>query len=269
MSLVKVVRVAVATVWSDPDARTADTVVTQLLLGDPVVVDEVRGDWARVVATGQPAPSLDPRGYPGWLPTGQLTDASTMDDGPSSVVDALATGLRAAPGGAVVVPGVTLGTRLAPAGPPVGGWLPVRVAGHPDPFWVPDADVRPVPAGPPSGEQALEVARRLLGVPYVWGGLTPAGIDCSGLVHLAWRRLGVRLPRDAHEQAEATEPLPPGRERPGDLYFFARPGHRIHHVGFVADSGRMLHACGDARGVVEEGPTPGRVATQSGARRVS
>ncbi|WP_238007049.1 C40 family peptidase [Dactylosporangium sp. AC04546] len=259
------VAVPVATMWSTP---SADEVVTQVLLGDPVIVDAAGADgWSRVIAPNQPAPSLDPRGYPGWLRTADLSSAP--DGAGGSIVDALSTDLRDAPSGAVALAGVPLGTALAPAGSPVGDWLPVRVPGRDGTLWAPAADVRPAPTAPPaSATAALEVARRLVGVPYVWGGLSPAGIDCSGLVHLAWRRLGVLLPRDAHEQAEAVEPVPLGEERPGDLYFFARPGRRIHHVGFVVAPGRMLHACGEARRVVEEPPTPSRSETLTAAGRV-
>ena len=73
----------------------------------------------------------------------------------------------------------------------------------------------------------------------------------EGLVHLVGRRYGITLPRDAYEQRSATEPVPLGSERPGDLYFFARPDRRAHHVGFVAavpdphtGERRMVHACG-------------------------
>jgi cell wall-associated NlpC family hydrolase len=269
MSAGRVVAVALATLWRHPRPGGPADVVTQLLLGEPVEVDEVRDGWARVAATAQPAPVLDPRGYPGWLPAGQLALPSTADDRQVSIVDVLVTQLRDAPDGPVVLPAVALGTRLAPAGEPVGGWRPVRTPGRREPLWVPDGDLRTLlPGTSPSGAQALAVARRLLGVPYVWGGLSPAGIDCSGLVHLAWRRLGVRLPRDAHEQASATVAVPLGRERPGDLHFFADPGRRIHHVGIVAGSGRMLHACGEARAVVEEPPAPERAATLTRTARV-
>jgi cell wall-associated NlpC family hydrolase len=259
-----------------PDEQTGGGVVTQLLLGDPVLVDEVRPDgWARVVAPGQPAGGLDPRGYPGWMRAAQLT-APAPEGGTPLVVDAVSTALAHSPGGPVALPGVMLGTLLSPAGAVDdtvdGGWLPVRVAGRDAPLWARARDLTPVPSHPPAGDEALAVARRLLGAVYVWGGLSTLGIDCSGLVHLVWRRLGVRLPRDAHEQAAATTPVPAGRERPGDLYFFARPGARVHHVGLVvspagATPGRMLHASAGQHRVVEEPMPPQRAATLAGIHR--
>ncbi|WP_327010411.1 C40 family peptidase [Dactylosporangium sp. NBC_01737] len=192
-----------------------------------------------------------------------------------------------------MLPGVVLGTLLTPAaaagaadgsaagsaagaagcGAAGGGWLAVCVAGRQAPLWVRSGDLAPVPAGPPSGDEALAVARRLHGAAYVWGGLSTLGIDCSGLIHLAWRRLGVRLPRDAHDQSAATTPVPRGGERPGDLYFFARPGARPHHVGIVVTPaagttpGRMLHASQAQHRVVEEPMPPERAATLVGVRR--
>ncbi|MEU7587517.1 NlpC/P60 family protein [Micromonospora sp. NPDC049230] len=297
-----VVRVAVATLWTSPEAvrpvdrpalsagvdipawvsglttdqQVGDCVLSQLLLGERVLVSELRPDgWARVVAVEQPAAKLDPRGYPGWLPADQLTtvDPATGTDQPL-VVDATLTGLRAAPGGVMVLPGVVVGTRLVPAGPARDDWRPVRVPGQAAPLWLPDSHLVPAPAASPQAEQPLEVAQRLLDVLYIWGGLSAHGIDCSGLVHLSWRRFGVLLPRDADDQAAATTPLPLGTERPGDLYFFARPGRGIHHIGIVTaapgDDGerRMLHACYRRRRVIEEPLPADRTATLVGAHRV-
>ncbi|WP_432988824.1 NlpC/P60 family protein [Dactylosporangium sp. CA-233914] len=243
------VRVPLATLWSDPDDRTDANVVTQAPLGDAASVEEIRADgWARVRLPDQ-------GDYPGWLPLAQLAEASTPDVSSVSMVDALFADLRDAPNGTLAMPGVPLGTRLSAAGPPEGGWLPVCVPGAAKPLWVAESDVCAKPADP------LATARRLLGVVYVWGGLSPGGIDCSGLVHLAWRCHGVRLPRDAHQQADAATPLAPGEERAGDLYFFAHPGRRVHHVGIVVEPGVMLHACGTARSVVEGPLTPDRAAT--------
>ncbi|MCG5467292.1 C40 family peptidase [Micromonospora sp. LAH09] len=299
-----VVRVAVATLWTSPEAvrpvdhpaltagadilawvagldtdqQVGDCVLSQLLLGERVLVSELRPDgWARVVAVEQPAAKLDPRGYPGWLPSEQLTPVDPSTDtgtDPPLVVDSTVTGLHAAPNGPVVLPGVVVGTRLVPAGPPRDDWRPVHVPGHAAPLWLPDDHLVAPSAGAPAAAQALAVAQRLLDVVYIWGGLSAHGIDCSGLVHLAWRRFGVLLPRDADDQAVATTPLALGAERPGDLYFFARPGRKIHHIGIVtAPPGnggerRMLHACYRRRRVIEEPLPADRTATLVGAHRV-
>jgi cell wall-associated NlpC family hydrolase len=258
-----------------PDQQVHEGVLSQLLLGERVLVEEIRDGWVRVVALEQPAAKLDPRGYPGWLPAAQLTRGG-RPDGPAYLVDTVSTTLRDTPDGAIRIADVALGTRLVAAGPPRSGWLPVHVPGRITPLWALQKELVPVPAEPASGADALALARRLAGTTYVWGGLSAAGIDCSGLVHLVWRRYGVRLPRDADDQFHATVPVPAGEERPGDLYFFARHGKPVHHIGFVAappdhqgEGGRhLLHACYTQRRVVSEPVCGDRQQTLIGARRV-
>ncbi|MEV0006136.1 C40 family peptidase [Micromonospora sp. NPDC050980] len=296
-----VVQVPVATLWAAPDAvrpidgpalrdcpdvagwvagmdrdqQVGDCVLTQLLLGEPVLVTGAGPDgWVRVVALGQPAAKLDPRGYPGWLRAAHLTTTDAAGrSGPALVVDVRRTTLHLAPDGPTALAGVVLGTRLRSAGRPTDGWRPVRVPGRADPLWAPEGDLVPLPTEWPEAKEVLAVAERLRDLVYVWGGLSTDGIDCSGLVQLAWRRYGVLLPRDADDQAEATVALALDDERPGDLYFFARPGRRIHHVGIVSAEPhggrrRMLHACYLTRRVVEEELPADRVATLVGAHRV-
>ncbi len=109
----------------------------------------------------------------------------------------------------------------------------------------------PEPLDPPL-PSVLDLAREHLGLRYLWGGTSHLGFDCSGLVHQVWRALGVVVPRDADAQCEAAEPVAPGAERAGDLYFFARPGRAIHHVGIVTEPGAMVHAAERGGRLVEE-----------------
>jgi gamma-D-glutamyl-L-lysine dipeptidyl-peptidase len=132
------------------------------------------------------------------------------------------------------------------------GWLrrahliPDDTGRHTDP---PEDESWAVRLGP-DRRADLALAREHLGLPYLWGGMSPFGLDCSGLVHLVHRELGRVVPRDAHDQQAACEPVPVDEADPGDLYFFARPGEPAHHVG-IAVRGGMIHAAG-ARQVVEE-----------------
>jgi cell wall-associated NlpC family hydrolase len=101
------------------------------------------------------------------------------------------------------------------------------------------------------GVTACELAHRFIGTPYLWGGGTPFGFDCSGFVQRIYAVLGVTLPRDAYLQAQS--PLGKYRStgkplKAGDLVFFVGPndprGRGITHVGIALDNKRFLHAYG-------------------------
>jgi peptidoglycan DL-endopeptidase CwlO len=86
--------------------------------------------------------------------------------------------------------------------------------------------------------QAASVALRYLGVPYVWGGSTPRGFDCSGLVMYVYAQLGISLPHYTVSQWNATEPISPSQMQPGDLVFFDGLGH----VGIYLGGGQFVDA---------------------------
>jgi len=225
-----------------------DRTLTQLLLGDPVLIDEVVDGWAKIVAPDQACPHLDPRGYTGWLPSAHLapTDGADQSHAEVYVVNSITSKLREAPSGKPADTEVVLGTRLTAAGSAKAGYLPVIIPGRSELLWARLSDLVTAPTRPPTASEVLEIAQRLVGVPYVWGGVSPYGIDCSGLVYLAHRRVGLAVPRDAGDQADASRQLDSDEAQPGDLYFFARSGSPIHHVGFVTGRQRTFHASGTA-----------------------
>ena len=102
---------------------------------------------------------------------------------------------------------------------------------------VPVPPVVPAP-GPTPYSAAATIAARYLGVPYVWGGESPAGFDCSGLVSYVYAQLGVSLPHYTVSQWDATEPIPVSDLEPGDLVFF----NGLGHVGIYIGSGQFIHA---------------------------
>ena len=125
-----------------------------------------------------------------------------------------------------------------------GDWTRVRTA-YDYPGWIRTDQLGRTRGKPwlperPEGDP-VEEARAYLGAPYEWGGMSERGIDCSGLVHMAHRRLGRLVPRDAHQQEARAEPIDEPELREGDLVCFGPPGE-AHHIAFWLGEGRILHA---------------------------
>jgi cell wall-associated NlpC family hydrolase len=122
----------------------------------------------------------------------------------------------------------------------------------------------PKPEPPSLAERAVKLARAQLGVPYVWGGASPAGFDCSGLVSWVYGRLGISLPHNSAALYGVGRPVPLSAMRPGDLVFFSGLGH----VGLYVGQGRMIHAPQSGRSVEIEA-LDSRSYPPVGARRVT
>ncbi|GAB2656502.1 C40 family peptidase [Flavihumibacter cheonanensis] len=96
--------------------------------------------------------------------------------------------------------------------------------------------------------QVAEIALQYLNTPYLWGGRTFAGIDCSGFVQMVYRQLGIHMQRDAWMQAAEGESVGFLQEaQPGDLAFFDEPDGRITHVGILLNDHEIIHSSGKVR----------------------
>jgi cell wall-associated NlpC family hydrolase len=219
MSTELIVGAAVAPVNAEP--RAGSEQVSQALAGHRVALLEDQRPWRRV-RTGD--------GYEGWVHGGYLLEVS-----PKDLASRYATG-RISLGCTVCE--IDGGRRALPLGAIVAD----------DAFVESGAAVTPAERAerfPADSAAIARSAQQLFeGTPYQWGGVTPWGADCSGLVQSIFALHGIALPRDAHQQADAGTPVEGGVATlaPADLLFFSeRPEGRISHVGIAVDAHRMVH----------------------------
>ena len=250
-----VVVVSVENMYSAPN--DAADVVSQATLGQTVGVLEVWGSFVRV---------RTPDAYEGWLPAAAIVPYSGGDaaryagSGRVAEVTSLMANVYRDPDVTSARPLVLapLATRLAvTADGPGERWLVLRL---PDGTtgYVQRGDVKPVDpqAAPRRGtpEELAATARRFLGVPYLWGGMSVQGLDCSGFVSQIYRANGVVLPRDADLQFEDPNAAPVERStlQAGDLVFFGRDARHITHVGMSLGGARFINATTYETPVVRE-----------------
>ena len=187
-------------------------------------------------------------GYRGWVRAWGVVPASAARAASwrrraRARVRALFAEVRTGRGAGALVSPLSLGGRVI-AGRRRGGFRPVEL---PDGRrgWVKGGALEVGRTRPPS---LIERVRSLLGIPYLWGGRTPLGLDCSGFTQLVLAEQGVGLPRDARRQFRAARPLRKGEPpRPGDLVFFGRRGAPVGHVGMGLGAGYYAHARGTVR----------------------
>lgn len=215
---------------------------SQALYGTEIKVLEEQGDWVKVVIPDQPS-SKDERGYPGWIARRQLQERKTreLNDTVAIVNRPMAWMYGEASKKELEV---SFQTRLPVESQNVD-WVGVRT-----PFgigYLKREDILLESQGENrqvSGHDIVQAGEQFLGLPYVWGGMSGFGYDCSGFAHTMHRAVGKIIPRDASDQAKEGRFIKREDLEPGDLLFFAYEEGKgtIHHVGIYHGDGKMIHA---------------------------
>lgn len=241
---------AIAPVVAEPRVRAEQ--VTQLVLGETAAVSDRNGDWRRVCT------HLD--GYDGWVNAGYLSEVedSTADEWRSR-----ASGWSE--GATVRISGthlqLPLRARVGLEGNAVS--LPDGRRGHLTAGSV--RELREITAAARAKAPERWAYEHFAGSPYQWGGVTPWGVDCSGLVQTTFSARGVILPRDCAQQVVHGAAISLEAIRPGDLLFFTgESSSSITHVAFAGDADTLVHSTLACGGMLVEPWLPG---TRAGALR--
>lgn len=271
------VAVAVADLRKEPNPPPADRghdslEESQLLYGDAVSVLEEKGDWVRVSAPQQMEYTHANRweGYPGWVERKVLVPEPEGWN-PTALVCVPWAQVRTQPDPqALVALKLSAGTRLMPApGEPPNGWRQIHLLNG-STGWLRTEELLTLPeqnrleGKPPLWrERVVEIARQFLGAPYYWGGRSAydpeaagpphLGVDCSGLVGLAYQATGSVIPRDAHEQWMNAWKISREELQPADLVFLFDPNQpdRVNHVMLYRGNHRVIEGPGTGEAVRE------------------
>ncbi|WML44117.1 C40 family peptidase [Neobacillus sp. PS3-40] len=217
---------------------------TQVLFGQEVLVTEERRGWAHVLIPNQPT-SQNSGGYPGWIPIEQLIKHENwnLDGDPIVVV----TSKKAFLYDENSEPFMELCFQtILPYQKEQNGKAFVQTPGGAGSINVENIliyeSLNTIPKG--SGKEIVATGEQFLHLPYLWGGMSSYGYDCSGFCYLMCKANGYDIPRDAHDQAKVGMAVNLSEIKPGDLLFFAKDmgKGRIHHVGIYYGQGKLLHS---------------------------
>ncbi len=218
--------------------RTESERVSQALLGAALLVlEEAEAGWVYVEGDDT---------YRGWTERRLLTEHGSA---PDAQVWTPFADVRARPDAhSELRVRLSLGSKLTARPDELSGWRGVTLPGGTS-GWVPEETLTPV------HHDAVGWAQELLGTPYLWGGSSAFGLDCSGLVQLCYRLTGVLLRRDADIQRSDPRFISVefNELQPGDLVFFGKKEtEKITHVGMQLDTGRFIHAAGGVGVIITE-----------------
>jgi len=207
--------------------------ISQLLFGEVYEIAENTAEWLRITT------EFD--GYEGWIDKKMFTSVSEdyyqRLSGEKYAVASQVTEIIVTPesGAYIISAGSTLGFARNDGTLEINS-IRYRIAGQTGfPMQKSPADL-------------IETARQLLNSPYLWGGRSPFGYDCSGFTQVVYKIIGVRLPRDAWQQASVGQSVVSVNDAArGDLVFFTGNEGRVVHVGLAIPPGQIIHCSGAVR----------------------
>lgn len=275
------VNVSVATLWQEPNqARVVDNpassnpanlekwtrsmtltekewlvgkIETQGLYGEKVIILESSDDWYQVAITGQSSPKNN-NGYPGWVPKSQITESNTgYEECSIAIVDAPSVTLYNERNIENEFMELSYNTRL-PIIEEDDEWFhiqtPVNGVKYLGKQGVEKVEYEGAITEPSAGE-LVDSAKKFIGLPYLWAGISGFGFDCSGLTFAVYNRHGIVIPRDSGVQAVNGAPVSRDDLQPADLLFYSHDEGKgqVHHVGMYIGNGQMIHAPNPKRGV--------------------
>ncbi len=204
--------------------------VTQMLFGETYQIEDSQSKWLLI--------KLDDDGYEGWMDSSQ--HESIASDHLAIIKNSKKlqmTGIIGAFKSENGFINLSFGSRIVIE-------PKILYSGFND---ITDDNLQPVPDAF-DAKKLVEYAKLFVNTPYLWGGKTAFGIDCSGFTQIIAKASGLMLPRDAYQQADYGTTIDFFQEaQPGDFAFFDNEEGRITHVGIVAENGTIIHASGKVR----------------------
>jgi SH3-like domain-containing protein len=249
-SSIHVVVVPVANMYSGPSDQK--DVVSQVIYGSNVNLLLARGEWSRI--------QTDDR-YKGWTPSRYLRlvqhGAGYATAGKTVQVESLFANLYREADVTRHKPVLTIPfeSRLEVIAEGKGddeGWLQVRLPDQRT-AWVQASDVVSDPRPILTIPESIALAKRFLGLPYLWGGRSSFGFDCSGFTQMLVRSRGINMPRETGQQAAWTGVTAVDRKDllPGDLLFFSSAAGKVNHTGMYIGDGQFIHATTNGHPIVQ------------------
>lgn len=237
--------------FDKPDARNG-SVTSQAIYSTPVTVIEQRSGWSKIQT---------PDHYQGWVENKSLRSGNYLGQrilevkSPSAVIYRVPDTTKYQP--LMVVP---FGTRLniiKQLPEQEGRWIQIKLVDG-NTAWIQKGDIRMNPRSL-SMQQMLKLSHQFVGTPYIWGGKSSFGFDCSGFVQTLYEQIGVNLPRDGSMQIQYDLLKPVGQDhhldakylQPGDLLYFGIDGKTISHAGIYLGNNKYISSTTHDRPLVQ------------------